>query len=51
MKGWTEEEMGNTNLMAPCGPYYGVCGEPLFRGAQRCRVCKKSVADELDGSL
>lgn len=25
------------------------CGEPLFRGAQRCRACKKFVADELDG--
>ena len=27
------------------------CGNPLFRGAQRCRVCKRPVADELDGSL
>ena len=27
------------------------CGKPLFRGAQTCRACKKSVADELDGSL
>ena len=27
------------------------CGNPLFRGAQHCRVCKKQVADELDGSL
>lgn len=27
------------------------CGKPLFRGAQRCRSCKKPVADELDGSL
>lgn len=27
------------------------CGYPLFRGAQRCRNCKKPVADELDGSL
>ncbi len=27
------------------------CGEPLFRGAQRCRSCKAVVADELDGSL
>ncbi len=27
------------------------CGAPLFRGAQRCRACKKNVADELDGSL
>jgi hypothetical protein len=27
------------------------CGDPLFRGAQRCRSCKASVADELDGGL
>ena len=27
------------------------CSAPLFRGAQRCRQCGKSVADELDGSL
>jgi hypothetical protein len=27
------------------------CGTPLFRGAQRCRSCKKQVAEELDGSL
>ena len=27
------------------------CGEPLFRGAQRCRACKKEVADEVDGSF
>jgi hypothetical protein len=27
------------------------CGAPLFRGAQRCRACKKEVASELDGSL
>jgi hypothetical protein len=27
------------------------CGEPLFRGAQRCRACKAAVADDLDGSL
>lgn len=27
------------------------CGAPLFRGAQRCRECKRDVADELDGSL
>lgn len=27
------------------------CREPLFRGAQRCRCCKKDVAAELDGSL
>ena len=27
------------------------CGQPLFRGAQRCRACKRAVAEELDGSL
>jgi len=27
------------------------CGNPLFRGAQRCRACGKDVAAELDGSL
>jgi hypothetical protein len=27
------------------------CGEPLFRGAQRCRACKRPVADQLDGTL
>lgn len=27
------------------------CQSPLFRGAQRCRECKRPVADELDGSL
>lgn len=27
------------------------CGYPLFRGAQRCRQCKKDVSSELDGSL
>jgi len=27
------------------------CGEPLFRGIQSCRACKKPVADELDGSI
>jgi len=27
------------------------CGEPLFRGAQKCRKCKKEVAGELDGGF
>ena len=26
------------------------CGEPLFRGAQRCRSCKTDVSVTLDGS-
>jgi hypothetical protein len=37
---------------AECARYHcPSCGNPLFRGAQQCRSCKKSVADELDGSL
>jgi hypothetical protein len=37
---------------AECERYHcPSCGQPLFRGAQRCRACKKPVADELDGSL
>jgi hypothetical protein len=27
------------------------CGQPLFRGAQRCRHCQSPVVDNLDGSL
>ena len=26
MEGWTEEEIKNTDLMAPCGLYCGACG-------------------------
>jgi hypothetical protein len=37
---------------AECKRYHcSACGKPLFRGAQRCRTCKKPVAEELDGSL
>ncbi len=37
---------------AECQRYHcSACGQPLFRGAQRCRSCKKDIADELDGSL
>jgi hypothetical protein len=37
---------------AECERYHcSSCGQPLFRGAQRCRACKKQVAGELDGSL
>jgi hypothetical protein len=37
---------------AECERYHcPSCGSPLFRGAQRCRVCKRPIADELDGSL
>jgi len=27
------------------------CGNPLFRGAQTCRACKRPVAEDLDGSI
>lgn len=37
---------------AQCERYHcPFCGEPLFRGAQRCRACKAPVADLLDGAL
>ena len=37
---------------AECKRYHcSYCGKPLFRGAHRCRACKKPVAHELDGSL
>lgn len=37
---------------AECERYHcPYCAYPLFRGAQRCRACKKAVADKLDGSL
>ena len=37
---------------AECERYHCTnCGEPLFRGAQRCRTCKAAVADDLDGRL
>ena len=26
MEGWTEEELKNKDLMAPCGLYCGACG-------------------------
>ncbi len=26
MKGWSEEEIKNRDLMAPCGLYCGACG-------------------------
>ena len=37
---------------AVCERYHcSSCGKPLFRGAQRCRACNHTVAEELDGSL
>jgi len=47
------DEQGSVEwARAECERYHcSSCGQPLFRGAQRCRVCKKPVADELDGFL
>ena len=47
------DEKGSTEwARSECERYHcSSCGEPLFRGAQRCRACKKPIADELDGSL
>jgi hypothetical protein len=37
---------------AECERYHcPSCGKPLYRSAQHCRVCKTSVADELDGII
>jgi hypothetical protein len=47
------DEKGSTEwARSECERYHcPSCGEPLFRGAQRCRACKRPIADELDGSL
>jgi hypothetical protein len=37
---------------AECERYHcPECGNPLFRGAKTCRVCKAGVSDRLDGLL
>ncbi len=37
---------------AECERYHcQSCGKPLYRSAQQCRVCKRPVADELDGVI
>ncbi len=37
---------------AECNRYHcSFCHNPLIRGTQRCRVCNKDVANELDGSF
>jgi hypothetical protein len=47
-----DEEGSVEWVRAECERYHcSSCGAPLFRGAQKCRSCKKSVAEELDGSL
>lgn len=56
---WSEKvaELGDDKgsvewARSECERYHcSSCGKPLFRGAQRCRACKKPVADELDGTL
>jgi hypothetical protein len=47
------DEVGSVEwARAECERYHcPSCGSPLFRGAQRCRACKKPIADALDGSL
>ena len=59
IKSWREkaaqlgDEAGSVEwARSECARYHCPdCGYPLFRGAQRCRNCKSSVADVLDGSL
>jgi hypothetical protein len=47
-----DEEGSAEWARAECERYHCPdCGKPLFRGAQRCRACKRPVADELDGSI
>jgi hypothetical protein len=47
------DEIGSVEwARAECERYHCAgCGSPLFRGAQRCRACKRVVAGELDGAL
>jgi hypothetical protein len=47
------QELGSIEwARSECERYHcRACGEPLFRGAQQCRACKRPVANELDGSL
>jgi len=48
-----DDEKGSIDwARSECERYHcSSCGAPLFRGAQKCRNCKRFVADELDGSL
>jgi hypothetical protein len=56
---WREkvDELGDENgsvewARSVCERYHcPSCGNPLFRGAQRCRMCKALVAEDLDGTL
>jgi hypothetical protein len=47
-----EEEGSVEWARSECNRYHcPACGNPLFRGAQQCRSCKKQLADALDGSI
>ncbi len=47
-----DEEGSVAWARAECERYHCPdCGQPLFRGAQRCRCCKRPVAEILDGSV
>jgi hypothetical protein len=47
-----DEEGSEAWARSECARYHcSACGNPLFRGAQRCRNCKQPVADQLDGSI
>jgi hypothetical protein len=49
---WGDQEGSVAWARAECERYHCPwCGEPLFRGARRCRACKRPVADRLDGTL
>ncbi len=52
VSGLGDEKGSEEWVRGECERYHcSSCGYPLFRGAQRCRACKKNVVDELDGSL
>ncbi|MCP3926131.1 MAG: DUF3795 domain-containing protein [Desulfobacterales bacterium] len=47
-----DEKGGDEWVRSECERYHcSSCGNPLFRGAQKCRKCKKDVSNELDGTL
>ncbi len=48
MEGWTEEEIRNRELMAPCGLYCGVCG--VYIATRDGNEKFKSVLGKLYGS-
>ena len=44
MEGWTEKEIQNRNLMAPCGLYCGACGIYIATTGQPHKLRGKSNA-------